>query len=149
MKAFTVLLLWQHTRLGTCSQSSRSPVHQLGQQNNLELSSQKCPQTQTAHHTQIKHPTTDIQSCEQSKLTTCAVTLATGTCGAPSTLCFADPTGLYRQTTHTSQKPSSSLITFATQGLLVLSRLAQCTVVTLQHFPRSWGPQLHPKVTLP
>lgn len=85
-------------------------------------------------HTQIKHPTTDTQSWEQNKLTVCAGTPATSPhCGAPSTLCFARPHWIV-QTTHTSQTQSSSLITFAAQGLLVLSRLAQCTAVTLQHF---------------
>lgn len=125
------------------------------QQSNLELSCQKYPQIQTAHTDQAPdYPTTDTELCAKQADNVCWDTSCVSTqgpVGLPAHCALPDPIGFYIQTTQSSQKPSPSTTTFVAQGLLVLSRLAQCIAVTLQHFQghRSWGPQLHPEVTLP
>lgn len=108
-------------------------------------------------HTQIKHPSTQQLTHRAVNKTSWQHALDTGyvstqgPVGLPTHCALPDPFGFYRETTHISQKPSSSIITFAAQGLLVLSRLAQCTAPTLQHFQGhttdpgalSYTPELH------
>lgn len=157
LKAFKVLLLWQHAEQERSHGAAGLPCIRLEQQNNLEQSSRKCPQTQTTHTDQAPdYLTTDTQCCEQNKLTVCA--------GTPAMFPHRDLWG--SQHTVLCQIPLDSTdrqSTFHRNQVLTLPPLLprpslsfpgwhsaqQLHSSTSGPHYRSQGPQLHPTLTLP
>lgn len=157
LKAFKVLLLWQHAERERTHGAAGLPCIRLEQQNNHEQSSQKCPQTQTTHIDQAPdYLTTDTLSACFAHSTVCAGTLAMfphrDLWGSQHTvLCQIPLDSTDRQSTfHRNQlHPLSPLLPRPSLSFPGWHSAQQLHSSTPGPHYRSRGPQLHPTLTLP